>query len=128
LLHQRHPIPRRCPQRGQTVRREIMTKRMALGLLVGALGGVVGCGSDPPPESRWCGHDGFICDTSGIPFASVVAAVNDYCGGLVADCALPLPAPAGATTANLTKQGGQICMSGFLANGGWAQVVIPFSQ
>jgi hypothetical protein len=104
-----------------------MTKRLALGLLVGALEVGVGCGSDPPKQFRLCGTDGYVCDTSGIPFAGAVVADDDYCGGLVADCMLPLPAPTGATTANLTKQGGQVCLSGFLGTGGWALLALPFA-
>ena len=102
-------------------------QRLAMGLLVGALGFGAGCGSEANQKSPLCGKESFICDTSGLPFVQGVVAVSDYCSGLVANCALPLPPPAGATTANLTKQGGQVCMSGFLGTGGWTSLILPFS-
>jgi hypothetical protein len=106
-----------------------MTKRAAMGLLVGALGIGAGCGSEAPKPFYLCDKEGFSCETNGLPFVKVVAAVSDYCGGLVALCALPTPPPAGATTANLSKpESGKVCLSGFLAPGGWASLVLPFSE
>jgi hypothetical protein len=106
-----------------------MTKRLALGMLVGALGLGGGCGSEASPIDPRCGEDGFICDTSGLPFAKTIIAVTDYCAGLVADCALPTPPPAGATTANLSKPApGKLCVSGFLSQGGMVWLIVGFSE
>jgi hypothetical protein len=98
-----------------------------MGLLMGAIGFGAGCGSEATKPYPLCGEDGFICETSGFPFVSVVIAISDYCGGLVGACTLPLPPPAGATTANLTKQGGHVCLSGFVPTGGWTSLILPFS-
>jgi len=109
----------------------MMTKRLktvTMGLLLGACG-VAGCGSSAPSKPfPQCGLPDFNCDTSGVPFAQAVFATTDYCGGLVAECGNPLPPVAGATTADLTKQGGQICLSGSIAMGGNVSLIVGFSQ
>src|SRR4029077_16941853 len=78
-----------------------------------------------------CDKDGFICDTRGLPFVSIVGAVTDYCGGLVAECPFDTKnPPPGATTAHRTKPApatGRVCLSGTVGTGGWATMVLPFS-
>lgn len=113
-----------------------MIKRLSMvGLLVGALGLGVGCGSTAStPQFKDCGKDGLICPPGGssflpgFPFVAAAGAVSDSCNGLVAECPNP---PVGTTTANLTQpkspKSGTICLSGTVEAGGWAGLVLPVS-
>jgi len=102
-----------------------MLTRPSLGMLLGllALGG--GCG--PSGDPNCVGEDGWICHPNGVPFVQVALDTSDLCGGVVAWCDLAKNQPPGTTTAKLTQpETGKLCLSGSLATGGWAQMVLAF--
>jgi hypothetical protein len=94
---------------------------LALGL-VGAvvLGGA--CSSDPGCVS----NDAYLCakDLGGFPFAQVATIVSDLRFGR--QCAGIVPA-AGATTMTMTHpEAGKLCLSGSIAQGGFAVLALEF--
>jgi len=103
-----------------------MMKRLSMGLLVGTLGLGAACGGSSV-EDPACNVEGFICHPSGLPFVEVAGAASDLCGGYV-DCDLAKNPPAGSTTATLNQpQAGMVCLSGTVATGGWAQLVLQYA-
>ncbi len=71
----------------------------------------------------------YICDPSGFPFVRISLAVSDLCSGPVASCALGKNVPTGETIAILSQPAaGKLCLSGGVSPGGWAQLVLAFSE
>ena len=104
-----------------------MIKRLAMGFLAGMIGLGAACGGSSSVEDANCNVEGFICHPSGLPFVEVAGAASDLCGGYV-ECDLAKNPPAGSTTATLTQpQAGQVCLSGTVATGGWAQIALQYA-
>ncbi len=102
-----------------------MTRQRSIGLLIGALALGAGCGSSGDPNCD--NSDGWICHPGGVPFVNVAFDNSDLCGGPVAMCDLAPNQPPGTTTAKLTQPApGKLCLSGTVAAGGWAQMVLWF--
>jgi hypothetical protein len=98
-----------------------------MGFLAGMLGLGAACGGSSSVEDPYCNVEGFICHPSGLPFVEVAGVASDLCGGYVT-CDLAKNPPAGSTTATLTQpQAGKVCLSGTVATGGWAQIVLQYA-
>jgi hypothetical protein len=97
-----------------------------MGFLAGmvALGAACGGSSEDP---NCTSAEDFDCHPSGLPFVELAAAASDLCGGYDI-CPLAKNPPAGSTTATLTEpQAGKLCLSGTVATGGWAQIILQFA-
>src|SRR5262252_7810566 len=105
-----------------------MMRRISMGLLVAALGLGAACGGNNE-EPTCTTIEGFDCHPGGFPFVEAAAVASDLCGGYTAfNCPLATNPPPGATTATLTQpQAGTVCLSGTVAAGGWAQIVLQFA-
>jgi hypothetical protein len=98
-----------------------------MGFLAGMIGLGAGCGGsseDPSCVSK----DGFICQPSRFPFVEIAAAAADGCASTnSAYCALS--DVAANPPATLTQpRAGKLCLSGTVAAGGWAQIVLQFAM
>jgi hypothetical protein len=106
-----------------------MTKQLTMGVLAGALGLMVGCGSNgTAAESSCISVEGLICQPAGLPFVTLAGASSDACAGSrLGTCQDP---PLSATTASLTmSEAGRLCLSGTAAGSdGWAKIVLVFTQ
>lgn len=104
----------------------MMNRLISMGLVVGVLGFGAGCGSGS--DGGCVTADGWICNPSGVPFVQVAADISDLCGGPVAMCDLAKNRPPGTTTASLTQPvPGKLCLSGTVAPGGWAEMLLAYS-
>jgi len=120
------PWPLADRQTTRSLRGTTMIKRLSIGFLAGMLGLGAACGGSSVDDPN-CNAEGFICHPSGLAFVEVAGPASDLCGGYV-ECDLAKNPPAGSTTATLTQpQGGTVCLSGTVATGGWAQIVLQFA-
>src|SRR5436190_9487634 len=87
-----------------------------------AFASACGSGSDPGCVS----NDTYLCakDLGAFPFAQAATIVSDVCEGR--QCAGVDP-PAGATTMSMTHpEAGKLCLSGWVAPGGFAVIGLEF--
>jgi len=104
-----------------------MMKRLSMGFLAGMIGLGAACGGSSSVDDPYCKEEGFICHPSGLPFVEVAGPASDLCGGYDT-CDLAKNPPPGSTTATMTQpQTGQLCLSGTVATGGWAQITLQFA-
>jgi hypothetical protein len=104
-----------------------MIKQLSTVLLFGAAGFVSACGDDSAP--RELGTDA-ILGPEGFPFVRTALVVSDLCDGTPAQsCALARNPPRGATMVSISQpEPGKLCVEGRVGQGGWAFVVLGFTE
>ena len=107
-----------------------MNRRFSSSVLVGVLTvvGGVGCGSDSGGASPELID--ILQRPAGFPFVVGAVIVDDLCeGGSAHSCDIGKSPPAGSTTAALTfPEDGKVCIQGTVAPGGYAYLVLWFTE